>query len=173
MAANKLSFLLEIPKRASACAKGGEVLTAGKEYYSVLTENDQGGVLRKDFCCECWKESVKQELGLSATSYWKSQVPEKKKGDSLPQERDLKALELLKEMLGSGDSITKTEAFVLALYLARKKKIFLRQQLNNENGSIWFVYEVASTEEMLSVPKCELANIEISEVQQILAKKLL
>ncbi|MEI8366539.1 MAG: hypothetical protein WCF65_09015 [Parachlamydiaceae bacterium] len=163
-------FQIAIPKRAATCAHGGELITPGMEYYSVIAAREaDGGYDRHDYCPLCWQQLSKRE---ERSSSWKSSVPLKKAVSELPKKRDDRALYLLKEALSStaADELVKEEAFVLSLYLARRRLIFFRQELKRNNQPV-LLYEVAETEEMLCVPKVELSQLKMDTLQVDLAKK--
>ena len=166
-------FQIEIPKRAPCCIKGGEPLLHGSEYYSVLVLGESEGIFRRqDYCLSCWEQSADLNVSQQMNSSWKSTVPLKKEASELPKRRDDKALYLLKEILANQESkSTIAEAFVLALYLARRRLIFLRQEMKREGKLPVCIYEVADTEEMLCVTKISLSDLHIEEVQLELAKK--
>jgi len=159
---------IEIPKRAPCCTKNGEPLLQGCHYYSVLTRGEEEGTyLRQDYCEPCW-----QQMELRHGSSWRSIVPPTKSVSELPKQRDERALYLLKETLRDLDrSGAVAEAFVLALYLARRRRIVLRQEMAREGKLPLSIYEVIETEEMIGVPKMVLAELDVEKVQQELAVK--
>jgi len=162
-------FQIDIPKRASCCFKGGEPLTHGSEYCSALIKNEDESYQRQDYCLTCWKE-IQNHL---ASHSWKSAVPLKKEASELPKHRDDRAFYLLKEALSSPHHDQNiAEAFILALYLARRRLIYLRQEIHQEGKLPVNVYEVAETEEMLCVPKISISALEVEKIQVALAKKM-
>lgn len=168
-------FQIEIPKRGVACIKDGLVLTPGMEYFSALFFDGIGGeYLRRDYCSKCWDELQQQNEHERIASTWKSIVPPKKQESELPKQRDERALYLLREALASEaikiDRHIQGEAFILALFLARRRKIHFRQELIHEKV-VYNLYEVADTEEMLSVPKLKLSDLPVESIQISLAKK--
>jgi len=166
-------FQIEIPRRASACLERGESFISGMRYHSaiVLTE-EQGVVERRDYCEKCWAQQ-QQKVQPHVLSSWKSVVPPEKRESGLPKQRDERALYLLKEVLKSDLSEQEGEAFVLALYLSRRRRLLLRHDINIEGGRVASLYEVADTEEMLCVPKVPLSDLQVEAVQCELAKKFL
>lgn len=152
------TFYQEIPRRAHICTAGEERLEPGMEYFSILNENGQ----RSDFCPSCWK----QEFLNGARSYWKSIVPTKAQENPLPKTRDARVLHLLKEALAEQSF---DEAFVLALYLARKRLLLLRNEIKEE---MMQVYEVAETEEMLCIKKFPLSELDTEKIQLSIAAKI-
>lgn len=164
-------FTIEIPKRNSVCARGQETLLPGMEFYSILKESSEGGYIREDYCLACWKH-ISSEIDLNMIrSLWKSKVPTKKEVSELPKQRDARAMYLLKDALTRQSVQDYQEAFLLAMYLARKRLIYFRQDLILEDGYPASLYEVAETEEMLCVRKVNLSTLEIETLQPILAAK--
>lgn len=168
----KPPFQLDIPKRAQACAKGGEQLTPGMDYYSILVEDDALGLVRHDYCTACWEKGAKAEALANARSQWKSKVVFRKEDDAqMHLNRDEKILYLLREAMKEQTDEAMAETFVLALYLARRRLLYLRQELEEEGHTVQ-LYEVAATEEMLAIKKIALSHLQIEKIQQDVAKKL-
>lgn len=168
---NKI-FQIEIPHRSKVCAQQGEDFVAGTPYFSILFEEEKQ-FLRKDFCAACWENSAKLEWSHKIDGYWRSTVSAKKV-DPMPKQeknRDERALDLFRQALASSSVEDCEEAFVLALYLARRKFLYARQERAREKEQIT-LYEVAETEEMLAVRKMSLTPEQIASIQQRLAVKL-
>lgn len=161
-----------IPRRSPRCVQNQEVLVPGADYYSVISEDDNGAFVRKDFCVACWEASAKQECLKEAKGYWKSKVPAKQIEPQRSQNREILALDLLRQALTRNTPEDQAEAFILALYLVRKRMIYMRQQLQQADGQVVTFYEVADNEEMLAVRKFPLSQLEIVTLQQRLAEKL-
>ena len=157
-------FRIEIPRRSATCFKGGETFKAGDPYYSLVKEEEKEKLLREDYCLACWE---KASINKEALTVWKGKVP-KKHEKKQPVDRNLKALELLKEALAKDTPDSHQEAFVLALYLVRFRQIVLRKELKNSLS----LYEVIETEEMLTVPKLKLTSAQTKDLQERIAKKL-
>lgn len=167
----KNTFPIEIPKRAHVCAKGGEALEAGMEYYSVITgETEENKFSRQDFCLDCWKNMASEFL-KTARSCWKSMVPQKFKEIALPKAREERIFHLFRELSKSSMLEEQAEAFVLALYLARKKKLVMRQQMQRTEEIIQ-VYEAVENEEIFCIKKFPLSALETEKIQLALAKKI-
>lgn len=163
-------FQLEIPKRRSECAKNGETLLPGTDYYSILIENEEFGYLRQDFCLPCWEILIKEKQSPLAYTSWKSQVPVKKERQEEPSlKRHEKFIALLKEIAIKQSPEAKAESYLLALYLARKKLLFLRHELK-QNEETLLLFEIAATEEMITIPKVSL--IQAEKIQDQLAHQL-
>jgi hypothetical protein len=165
----KTSFQIEIPRRASRCVEGQETFEPGMDYYSLMTEGDFG--IRHDFCEACWQRKASRESFKNVRGFWKSKVPLKKTESLLPKQRDARILSLLKEALFYKNSDDAAEAFILALYLARKRLLILRQELQFQEGRA-HLYEVVDTEEMLCVNQMPLSEIQTEKIQLRLAHKL-
>lgn len=164
---------INIPMRSRRCCRGQEEFTQGTEYYSLLEEGSEEGFLRKDFCVPCWEKRISEEEETNPSRiYWKSSVPVKKQGPDLSLRRDERALQLLKEIYQNDSEEDLSQAFVLALLLARTRVLQLRQEMIQDDGQVILLYEVADTEEMLCVKKIDHSNIPKQEVQQLLAEKL-
>lgn len=164
---------IEIPKRSSCCSKGGEPFTPGSDYYSVLLRNDgEEAYYRHDYCSACWEHNKTSLSQKGKNSAWKSKVPAKKELSELPKQRDARALYLLKEVLANRESPTAhAEAFILALYLARRRLIVLRREFEQPAKPTLCVYEIIETEEMIGVPKMALSDLHVGQIQADLAKK--
>lgn len=160
---------IEIPKRSTCCIKHGEPFLQGHHYYSRLIRGEEEGIyLRQDYCENCWKQ-----LDSPQGSSWKSMVPPAKTASELPKQRDERAIYLLKETLRDLERPgAEAEAFVLALYLARRRRLVLRQELEREGKLPLLVYEEMQKEEMIGVPKVALAELDVEKVQQELASKM-
>lgn len=153
--------------------QGAEALTPGMEYYSILVPEKAKGYQRFDFCLACWEASAKNQFHATAKTAWKAKVASKiEKEDLSSKSRDERALILLKEALQNKRETEWAEVFILALYLARRKILYLRQELLQDDGSVLCIYEEAATEEMLPVRRRSLKHINIADIQSRIAKKL-
>lgn len=163
-------FAIEIPRRALTCCGCQKPFIGGEEYHTALVEgSDELPLERKDFCLDCWKKDTNKHSETKST--WKSIVPKKKEESDLPKQKDERALYLLKESIALNTDAGNEEAFILALYLARKRIIALRQEVLIENSRKCLIYEHLDTEEMLCVPKIPLDQLAIQRIQTELAKK--
>lgn len=168
----KSFFQIEIPKRAKTCFKGQEPLMPEMDYFSTLVHDAENvQVQRFDYCLKCWEESVRDETLQQARSHWKSKVQPKREVIVTAQNRDERVLELLQETLERPSEEDGGESFVLALYLARRRLIALRQEVLQKEGT-FLLYEVYETEEMLCIKKWDLPSLRIDQIQQCIAKKL-
>lgn len=168
---NQFLFQVVIPKRAQHCVLGQEPFEQGAEYHSILIEDpeQQNGFQRKDYCVQCW-EQTSIDLG-EVHSCWTSSVKEKKEKEEFSRDRDTRAMELLRVALQEESETARAEAFVLALYLTRRRLLIWRQQ-RQQDAHPFLLYEVAETEEILSIPRVELSSLQVEEIQKQLASKL-
>lgn len=123
----------KIPRRSSRCHLGGEPLTPGTEYFSILIPTEMG-YERKDYCPTCFEKINKQE----GAQYWKGKIPQKIEKRQTP---DQKALDLFRKMEDPKLLV------VLALYLQRRDQVIKRGEL---------YYEIPETGEVIAVPKISL-----------------
>ncbi len=140
------------------------------EYVSAILESDQG-TLRKDFCLECWTLHQPAFQLENLKGVWKSRIPMKKDESAPSLNRSEKALELLRLAIKEEGENTASEAFILALYLARLKMLAFREEVL-QKGEPFYVYEVTSTEEMFCIRKIDLSLLEVQVIQEQIAKKL-
>lgn len=160
------AFQREIPKRQAHCVAGNELLAAGTIYHSLLLENEEGAIVRQDYCVVCWEQLMKQ--GIPSGTYWKARVAEGKEEPKVPTDRYERALYFLKEAIAKDEN---EEAFILALYLAHQRVIVKRKE-TQEEGQWYYLYEIQETEEMLAVKKVVLAHLQIEALQAAVAAKL-
>lgn len=162
-----MSFLIEIPKRSRHCQKGEEPFTKGMEYFALLKKDEEGNYVRCDYCKKCF-----EELNVTDQPYWKGKVSDQ---DILPENdlaREDLALECLREAINKDTKEDREDAFILSLYLVRKKILAFRQTLTKLEGSKIFLYEVLENEELLAVPEVAYSTINVKEVQSRVAMKL-
>lgn len=172
-------FPVDIPKRSHACFKDKEPFLSGMDYFSaLLLDEKKSGFIRHDYCTKCWHEVQNSDTSNKTylkdiASTWKSSVP-KKQVIELPKLRDERALHLLKEAISSEeintDANLQNEAFILSLFLSRKRKLLFRQEIV-KNSLTYTLFEVKETEEMLLVPKLEISELEIEMTRKTLAAK--
>lgn len=158
---------ITIPRRSRHCMACKETLCPGAEYTSVLTEDDKKGALqRHDFCFRCWDDERIEQL----KSIWKAVVPEKKSAAKDPEGHYDEVLDLMRDEMEKDTEQSKGYAFVLALYLTRKRQIALRQEIDFE-GQQAYIYEVLNTEEILCVKNMTLTLDRLQGIQETLIDK--
>lgn len=148
----------EIPRRCGNCRTCSTPFSSGDSYCSILKDTD-----RHDFCIACWGRFQDIPSGC----HWKSTVPLKKETPSIPPTKFSVAVDLLR----AGDAIEPAEAFLLALYLVRKRILAFRKDYR-DGDRIFGLYEVISTEEMIPVRKVSLAGLDLESVKASIAFKL-
>jgi len=168
----KTFFGIEIPKRNAQCANAEEELNPGEQIYSVINLSEDV-FLRDDFCENCWSQVKGEDRIKKSITHWKSIVPEKKveeKENFL--DRDQKALALLKKMASSSAIEEQHQAYILGLFLARRRQVYNRKEFKNENDEAAILFEIASSNDVVPVRKFEFSDLDVAAIQKILAKKL-
>lgn len=167
---NKLAWQIEIPRRNRQCSLGGETFIPGMEYYSIISPSTSEEMQRQDFCLACWQLNTADSKTLGQ---WKATVPsaQVEEEDLIAKNRDEQALDLLKKLHISDAAEDLADAFVLALYLARRRLVYLRQQLRQKQDEV-MLYEIAATEEILPIKRIPLSQLQVTLTQQRLADKM-
>lgn len=155
----------EIPRRSDQCHKCPIKLAQVNSYYSALQYADNS-LQRSDYCPACWEEFKQAPQVNSPVCHWHAKSPQPAATTRSPSSHDEWALELLRQQKASHQ-----EQFILALYLARRRILHFRQELE-QNGCLWQLFEVAKSEEILAIPKIELSKIDIAAVQASIANVL-
>lgn len=150
-------FPAKIPRRSRSCCREGEKLVPGMSYHSIITETGE----REDYCCKCWKEVKENHHGIQ----WKSEIPTREKEEIAFGEEEETLIEKLQEASQEESTESEKKAFVIALYLTRKKILSLRQKMLQENGD-FYLYEVTSTEEMIWVKKVDLTTLDPAQIPE-------
>jgi len=114
---------IDIPRRSRHCAECEVPFTPGAPYYSLLTHAFE----RCDSCETCWNEPASGDV----ITYWKASVPTKEEKVELSHDRDERAWQLFQMAVEEKND---EEAFILSLYLARKRIIVSRQEVVEEGG---------------------------------------
>lgn len=162
-----LFYQINIPKRNQACYRGGEPLLPGMEYYSLLLDREDQSCSRQDFCTKCWLET-NGEIA-KGEGFWKSRI-EIQESKKTPQPRIERALTLLKELMNHQEK-NESELFVLSLFLAHARRLFLRREFE-EHGASYALYEIGHQDEFVTIKKVALTDLEIGTLQSALANKL-
>lgn len=164
-------FQVTIPKRQSQCKHCHGAFSSAMTYYSLL-EPLEAGITRHDYCLPCWELKEKEAVKTGKT-HWKSKVTGKSSSENKSDKtHEAHALNLLRQAAGEKGGEEQAEAFVLALYLARKRYLYLRQQIAQDDGSVIHLYEVAATEEMIPVKRVTLSKLHLEGIQKGIAAKL-
>lgn len=160
-----------IPSRGRSCVRGGEPFAAGMEICSLLSTDDQEGFRRSDYCVACWAlESPTR--ALEGTTYWRSVLPERQQVEQgAVAERSEQVLDWLRDALARGDGVGARQAYVLALYLVRLRKLVRRQNVTRD-GNPFTLYEMVDGEEAMLVPMVTLSSAEVDELHRDLVDRL-
>lgn len=154
-----------IPRRSRSCCRTKEKFCPGSEYISFVIEGDEEGSLaREDILLSYWKEHPEQELIGRAKSSWKAKIPLFKDVPKEPAELLDRAYELFLEHheKHSGDDLLK--AFILAMFLQRKKVFIYRQEMIQGDQTL-YVFEAAGSEEVYCVPVVKPTQEQIKTLQ--------
>jgi Zn-dependent M16 (insulinase) family peptidase len=142
------------------------------EYYSCVESSESAyRYARSDFCAACWEHPSASKL----THFWTSKIPNKKiDAASGQKERLQQALLVLKENLQKEDAESAMAAFVLSLYLLRKRLLVFKKEIqSSELGHTGLcplmLCEVSETEEMLCIPKVKVSEAPIAQLKALLA----
>jgi hypothetical protein len=164
----KAAFQIDIPKRATTCAHSGKEFEPGSNYHSVVfEEGDAYG--REDYSQESWNAGAKEAATCRTHIHWIGRVPQKKPKSRFEDvSRTQAAMTVLREALSAGRH---DEAFILGLYLHRKRQIFPRKKMPRD-GLMVQLYEVAKTEEILAIPVVSLSTLQVNQIQLAVAAKL-
>lgn len=157
---NQLQSLL--PRRSAHCSHGNEAFLPDSEYFSFLVMNEKGWQ-REDFCPACWAK-VKGKKKLSEGVEWKGKIPRKKEKMATPDER---ASSLFLELHNSQDLDNQKLAYVLALYLERKKQLAHRGTLKNK-----LCFENQESGETFAIDRLSLSKEELDRIVTTLLEKL-
>ncbi len=158
-----------IPRRSRSCCRTKKKFDAGDDYISLILEGDGDGTYtRDDILLAHWNANQEPELLEQACSSWKAKIPAGTETVKEPEELIDRAFELFYEALDKADAL---RAFVLALFLARKKALLFRQELV-DGERVAYVYEVAETEEALCVDVIKPSQQQIEEIQDELSREI-
>lgn len=134
------------------------------EYFSVVTV-EEGEPVRSDYCADCWK-TVEEKYREEHAQHWKGHIPKKYTSPYSGLNQEERALAILRDLLPPTDREAEEEAFVLALFLAHKRRLILRAEDHQ------LQYEDSQSGEMLIVPKIDLSQLRVEEVQKAVAAKM-
>lgn len=156
-----------IPRRSRVCTRTREKFAPGSEYISIITEGEnEGEFIREDISVAYWNQHGSEEGLAKAKSHWKGKLPMKPEGVKEPEELMTRAFEMFEGALEQPEG--ELTAFILALFLARKKVLVLRQEMEHY-GRLHYLFESKEGEEVYSVPILHPTAEEVERVQGELA----
>jgi hypothetical protein len=140
------------------------------EYVSALFESENEEKLRRqDFCLTCWDKKKLEERPLSS---WKAKIPLEPPPTLSNQQDHLDhVLDLFQEALETGTEEAECEAYTLALYLTRKRKLTYRKEIKHQ-GKIGYLYENPETADVFFVKKVPLQSLEQHQIVDTLEKRI-
>lgn len=150
-------ILIKIPRRKRHCDICKAVFSYTSPYDTVLIEENEGWN-RLDYCSKCWSPHLKE----GAKSHWRALVPAKNESTAPDENSFLNLVDHLRFFLEKGSN--PSQAFILALYLLRKKVLQKRQELEHE-GMLVTLYEVKNSDEILVVPHVDITNLDAAQLQ--------
>jgi len=158
-----------IPRRSRSCSKSKKKFEPGDEYLSIIFEKEHEGLMhREDISISYWEEHRDDMLLQEACSSWRAKIPEGLNAPKEPEEMLERAFELFFEYLDKPDPM---KAFILALFLARKKVMIFRQEMMHQDRQT-YVFEVVETEEMVCVDVMKPTLSQTQEIQDELAREV-
>ena len=164
-----MSFL-SIPRRSLICQICNTRFLPEQEYQSILSHAGEA-LERRDFCIACWSKEAKFLHTDNILSSWRGQIPGKLRAS---EEKESKGKELqgfypqLMEALESKTSEGLQQAFLLALFLERKRKLLFRKEIHDKN-MIFRIYEAPGGEACaVPIPQEAIASVVSEEFLQLL-----
>lgn len=168
MAGNPLHKLI-IPRRSRSCSRTKKKFEPGAEYISIISEGEKEGHFhREDILYDYWKDHEEPELLEKARSTWRALVPSGPDVPKEPEELLERAVELFFEYSEKDDRL---RAFILALFLARKKVFIFRQEIIHQDHPA-YLFEVVDTEEIVCLPVMKPRQEQIREIQDELSREV-
>lgn len=148
-----------ISRSSRTCAKSGAPIEAGQPFYSALTEKDET-FERLDFSADAWPEVDKAAF----FSYWKN------KGgvadvDKAPQVDYDRLLSFFDSLEGAGEPSKRLLRYVLALVLARRRRLRLDDMSRTPEGDRLVVYD-RRHEKTLEIVAPEATRAELEKAQE-------
>jgi len=128
---------------ALACSRCNCEFKVGQVFFSALSEEANGGLVRQDFCTGCWREAV--EDGFFC--FWKTRRAAERRAvkiDVYPVYR------LFAGLRDDGTAEKRELRFVLALYLTRRKALRM-VGLSRRNGRELLEFQRPRAEETFRV----------------------
>lgn len=152
----KAQFQIAIPRRATECILCKGAFQPGQEIQSQLLEKDEAWI-RKDSCVHCFQQ-------IPQAVIWRHLIGSEEKVSEEDRDHIAHALDLLPRLIESESPLEHEEAFLLALYLVRKKVLVHRVKMG--------LYENLETGDLYLVPKIDFSRFSAYATQVRLQEKL-
>jgi hypothetical protein len=161
---SKNPFQLQIPRREPQCSICNAGFEPDTDYFSVVWEDENEEMLRRDFCDECSKKGE----DIPGTQ-WQGKVPSRR--EQRKQFVSLPILERAMEILRIDVDEDPKEAFFLALFLKQRKKLFQKGEIIKD-GSVYWIFEARDGEETFCLQKPDFDGLPLEEMQKKMTDKL-
>ena len=152
-----------IQSRGHICHDCEQTFEDGACFHTLL-RYDKGEYLRKDICQKCWeKESEGATKRKDFISRWQGtyESPPPEPPEAIQKDN---AEGLLRKLMGTEDVRWREASYILAVMLERKRVLKVKEQIKDETGRI-FVYELAKTGDIFTIPDPGLKMEELEQVQ--------
>lgn len=160
-----------IPRRQKRCSHCQTPFSPGSFYYTLLhtLPSPQGGE-RFDFCSSCGVSScTNREEGQAI--FWQGRIPTKVEEGPLPALAQ-HAEAILRELCSCQEENVAEQAFLLALFLVRQRKLAQRYEETTPQGGILLWYEVLASGELLAVPKAVPRHHAAVDLRRLLMERM-
>ena len=164
--AHEKGYLLSdwnIQSRSHLCHACEQSFKDGASYHTVL-EYENSEYIRHDICEACWKgesEGATDRKGF--ISHWQGtyEAPPPAPPDIIQKDN---AEGLLRKLVETGDERWREASYILAVMLERKRVLKVKEQIRDGNGRA-FVYELAKTGDIFTIPDPDLKMEKLEQVQ--------
>lgn len=161
---SKLPFQIQIPRREHQCSICNAGFEPETDYFSVVWEDENEEMVRRDFCAECQKNGEKM-----TGSHWQGKVPSRR--EQKKQFASLPILDRAMEILRSDIDQDPQEAFFLALFLKQRRKLTQKGEILKDGAQYW-IFETRDEEETFCLRKPDFTELPLAEMQKKITDKL-
>lgn len=148
-----------IARRSRTCAHVGQEIEPGAAFYSALVEKDDS-FERLDYSAEAWPEVDKEQF----FSYWKNK-PAANAGDKKPPVDFERLLVFFDDLEDAAEPGKRLLRYVLALVLARRRRLRLDDMSRTDAGDRLVVYDRRSGK-TLEITAPEAGREELEKTQE-------
>lgn len=149
-----------IARSTRTCARSGEEIPPEVPYYSALLDNDEG-FERRDFSAEAWPEVDKTEF----FSYWKNKGYAPRGSKRPPVDYD-RLLDFFDALEGGDNRDKQLLRYVLALVLARRRRLRLDDMGRTEQGDRLVVFDKRNGGKTLEILSPESTREDLEKAQE-------